>query len=226
MTNEKVIDRVKKLLALSTSSYQAEAENAILKAQELLLANGLSMADVSSGESTKTDKEVIHESVNKGTVCRWHEKLLAAVIAENFRCTAYFGTYDRTGQTFLKIMGLKEDVEVCKEVIEFTVRVADHMWLQYKRNNRIKGSLERRKGTFAVKNDYFRGFILGVKAKFAEQVQTKALILVKDPLVTQEERKLNLREGGKIRKSTAFNEDARAAGFRDGKNTDKHKYLS
>ncbi len=46
MENEKVLLKIKKLLALSNSSFEAEAASAAAKASELMLAYGLQAAQI------------------------------------------------------------------------------------------------------------------------------------------------------------------------------------
>lgn len=59
MTKEKVIDKVKKLLAMTESEYENEAESAMLKAQELLAKHQLTMKDI----DLDNDKSGVEENI-------------------------------------------------------------------------------------------------------------------------------------------------------------------
>lgn len=117
--NGKIIDKVKKLLALTGSPYADEAEAAMLKAQELLLKHGLTISEVETAEKP-TVKEVAGEEVSTGRKrSAWWEKILAGIIGDNFRCIAYY----RRKKPGFYFLGLKEDVEVAKEVFSYAVIV-------------------------------------------------------------------------------------------------------
>ncbi len=87
----KVIDKVRKLLALAGNNpSQEEAECAMLKAQEILLSNGLHMSDV---ETKDEAKEAVEDAVKVGTrIFTWHDHL-GNIVAENHRCKAYWNCY-------------------------------------------------------------------------------------------------------------------------------------
>ena len=57
----KVISKIQKLFARTESTFSAEAENALLKAQELMLKHGLTMEDIDL-QTPVNDKEVAEES--------------------------------------------------------------------------------------------------------------------------------------------------------------------
>lgn len=43
---DKIIDKIRKVLAMTKSNYREEAEAALLKAQQLMALHGLTMSDV------------------------------------------------------------------------------------------------------------------------------------------------------------------------------------
>jgi hypothetical protein len=142
--SRKVIDKVKKLLALTDSPYADEAEAAMLKAQELLLKHGLSISDIQINEEPA--KEVVDEKVLAGrSKISWWEKILSGIIGDNFRCVAYY----RRNEPNVYFIGLKEDVEVAKEVLSYAVIVIRHLSSQYVKANKVFCQNERK-----LKNDY------------------------------------------------------------------------
>ena len=79
----KIISRIQKLLSLSTSNFQGEAESALLKAQKLMLLHGLAGEDINpdiAAHEPIAEKEVQHSQTPL-----WHGKV-AVILASNFRC--------------------------------------------------------------------------------------------------------------------------------------------
>lgn len=228
MSNEKIINRVKKILARANSDHQGEAETAILMAQEILLKNGLTMEDVESIEEKDEKEAVDNEVTTRNKTLKWYEKHICVVIAKNFRCEAYMSSKSKNlsnRSTMLRLIGLKEDVTIAKEVISFTIRTAEALWKKYYKENNISDSRGKRY-TYAIKNDYFTGFIKGVETKLQEQVKEKALILVKDALVTQKFKELGMVRKTKTTKTTARRDDVVNAGYRDGRFASKGRYVT
>ena len=79
-TYAKIKDRIRKLLALSSSPHEAEAAAALAKAHELLLRHGLTMSEISTGESGIRELTV----VIKASIDPWEEKLLKCILSATF----------------------------------------------------------------------------------------------------------------------------------------------
>jgi len=88
MPTEKVIERIKKLLALADknkNSSAAEAESAAAKVQELLQDYGLSLAQVTASErnaDAMTDRE--KAETDRRAMYKWQRELMAALAKGNF----------------------------------------------------------------------------------------------------------------------------------------------
>lgn len=90
MKQKEIIIKIQKLLALSKSSNQNEAQNAMLKAQKLLIKYKLSLQEVESFSKENVKIEDFRtEQKFRGK--SWKSNL-AKVIADNFRCFMYFNT--------------------------------------------------------------------------------------------------------------------------------------
>ena len=109
----KILDRVKKLLALSTSSNVNEAANAAAAAQKLMLEHRLTEADVSDTQ----EGQMFELSMGAaGFDSRWKFVLVTAV-ARAFFCEAV-GL--RVGQRRkVRIVGGKEDVGIAAQVFRY-----------------------------------------------------------------------------------------------------------
>ena len=113
MERNKVLDRVKKLLALSTSSNVNEAATAAAAAQKLMLEHRLTEEDVSDTQ----DGQMFELSMGAaGFASRWKFVLVTSV-ARAFFCEAV-GL--RVGQRRkVRIVGRREDVEISARVFRY-----------------------------------------------------------------------------------------------------------
>ncbi|CAA7602008.1 Domain of unknown function DUF2786 [Acididesulfobacillus acetoxydans] len=173
----KIIEKIKKLLALSQSSNSYEAELAMLKAQELLVKHKLSLKAVKEFTAVNSD---IKDNVTQVTFtkAKWKARL-AGLIADNFGCYLYFQT-DRTHTVVF--FGREEDITVCNIVLEYALDCIASATRRLKYQHRSYGF-----STKGIENDYALGFIKGLRQKFEEQKkanQAWGLVLVKDQEVT------------------------------------------
>ena len=174
----KLVERIKKLLALSQSSNENEAHLAILKAQMLLAKHKLTMKEVNE---FKINNSSVKEKVSgiTFTKAKWKAHL-AQIIADNFGCYIYFKTYRSNKIVFL---GREEDALICNIVLEYAIdcinsNVQRIRYIFIKKGCSTKG----------VENDFALGFTTGMQHKFEEQKnknQECALILVKDNEVNE-----------------------------------------
>lgn len=214
MVSEKIIDKIRKVLALTKSTYQEEAHAALLKAQELMAQHGLTMAEIQQEEAQ--EKNVLDTCIYKKRRTTWYEKRLATVVGENFRCHAYTGI--GRGICFI---GLEQDVDIAKEVYLYALSTMIYLAGEYVKRSRkqiVKGN--------GLKNDYIIGFINGLKDKFKEQIESKgyALVLVKDALVVQTVNDKKLRKQ-KSKFTTSGVSDARITGYKDGRSFDEKRMM-
>jgi hypothetical protein len=195
--NIKLIDKIQKLLALSESSNENEAQAAMLKAQQLLIKHKLSIREVKEFRIYNSE---IKDKVSKITFtkAKWKANL-ASLIANNFGCYYYFKT---KGTHTITFFGREEDVIVCNIVLEYAVdcinSVVKKLRYQYIKNGYSTKGLE---------NDYAIGFIKGMNMKFEEQKQKNkewGLVLVKDSQVIEayENKKKGFK--GSVNTSTTF----------------------
>ncbi|ACV63259.1 hypothetical protein Dtox_2450 [Desulfofarcimen acetoxidans DSM 771] len=220
MVTERVINKIKKVLVLSNSPYPEEAKTAMLKAQELMLQHGLSMADVQF--ETKEDKEVVDQSVYEVNRITWWKQSLSLIIGDNFRCYPYIKRYSNV--TKVQFVGLQEDVELAKEVYLYAISVIEYLSVQYIKVHKEEIKINSRR----VKNQYILGFLDGLVDRFKKQVESNesfSLILVKDSLVEETYNKINLRKSKKSHITIEDNDHARITGYYDGNNFDANRKM-
>jgi hypothetical protein len=212
-TDIKIIDRVRKLLSLSTSSNVNEAQNAMLKAQELMIKNGLSMTDVSEIK----DKKVIDSSTDRVGRFPWYAYTLADVIADNFRCYSITSSNKKTRR--IQFIGLENDANAAIEVYNFAYFYLKEQIKYYKKEFIDNDGFVNKRALNSYGNDFARGFIEGLNDKFKKQVEDQewGLIMIKDEAVIKHYDDMKVKSGGRCSVSSSGSEKAWMAGYVVGK---------
>ena len=182
----KIKDTIRKLLALSNSPNENEAQSALLKAQELLARHHLTMADVEDAPASSVEEM---DGDKKAHRSPW-KRALASLIAHNFRCELYYRGHDSYKAIFV---GKEQDLAVCKEVYTAAIRFIDLYFAQYWNNEgkwNLNGTMRPLSDSIREKSSYAFGFMSGLKARFqAQKVQAEkegwGLVLVKDKDVVE-----------------------------------------
>ena len=205
MTNEKILNKIKNLLDLSTSSNEHEAKAAALKAQELMAKYDINPQSVV--DTTSYMDEISHIFVNddgKHSMKKW-KCLLASIIANNFRCKLYFH-----GNSVV-FYGYKRDAEIASEVFKFLFTAGNRLAVRYYNSYKKAG-----KSTRGVMNAYLRGFAAGVREDLEKQCTALMIITPKEVTDTFED----MTKGWKSKSSkmtSAHDVDAYNTGKKDGK---------
>ena len=217
MDNKDILLKVKKLLALAnnSSSYEGEATNAFLKAQELMVKHNLTMEEVTKDQKPAEAKA--DYSVSSGSNTAW-KVALAKILADNFKCEVL-----KCGSGFCFI-GMPEEVQLTISLFNLASDIMDKGMKKVRRNARKAGL-----NTSGIAGDYAAGFLDGLKAKFDEQVQKEGwgLILVKPDAVTQKRNQLSA--GKSIIKDKLGRKGNMAAydqGYQEGKNLNTNKQIT
>lgn len=220
---EKILDKINKILAKTqNNNSQEECEVAFLKAQEILLKNGLSMSDITT---TEEEKDVVQDGFEEIPKTEIKTKgCLAVIIADNFRCKFFvnINTINRKDKHVMTFIGLKSDVEIAKQVYTHVVDTLDNLtinfFLETKERIEKQSSAKYTMKDFKItKDSYTRGFIMGLDAKYKAQVKKNewALMLVPDKAVEEELKNQNTTTH-KLRKSKNRDNEATYKGFQDG----------
>lgn len=185
MEKEKIINTIKKHLAKAKDTAGTtipEAQAAMLKAQEMMAKHKISELEV-QGQATKPTN-VIEVRISDESRMWWKHNL-ANLIAKNFRCMLLRAVTDSAkGLHYFTLFGQEEDVEVAKEVYEYTENAVNLMSKRYRTKLRKQGcSID------GVRDDYIRGFIAGLTDKFEDQADDNpswALVMVGVPPIVKE----------------------------------------
>lgn len=197
----KVIDKIKKLLALSkNNSNSNEAQNSLLKAQELMAKYNISVSESDT-------EDITHISV--GCEHKWdlgYRHPLGIIIAKNFRCKMYFHGKKVT------FFGRDVDAKIAKEVFEYAYRFINTEGT--KRYDRAYKDGVKTKGVF---NSYALGFIEGLEEAFNEQCRALMIITPKDV----EDKYLEMSNGWGEKSSSVRASQADIESFFEGKSDGK-----
>lgn len=210
---DRIIERIQKLLALSTSSNPHEAALAAAKAQALLFRHNLSLATVQAGLAGSGAAGYIVDRFDIGGETTWRRMLLAAIARNNFcRAVAYRGTPD------VAIVGEPHNVRAVQALYGFLVgeirRLADWAWQERRRVGAV--ARERR-----WKRGFHHGAVQTIGARLAAQRETSAradraaaaLVVVKDRELDEAYRR-HFPEVGPARQAVVRSDDGYAAGTR------------
>lgn len=202
--NERLLDKVHKLLALGQSPHLHEAEAAVVKAQELLAKYNL---DLKGNNDTVYLTRILPQKRNS-------EKLRAiASIARTFFVYSIF-THSN-GSVYLELIGEKTNVEIAEYVAHFLDQKLDILWTQTQQENpQLKGQ--------ASKNSFFRGLSQGYLHK--TQTQSNALIKLEKQLIESAHRIYpNLRT---TKRAVTHHEMATQLGYKKSKHLNIHEGIA
>ena len=218
---EKILDRVKKLLALATSDNEHEAASAASAASELLQKYNLCIEDVS--EITAKDTTVIEEIVAEGNrMISWVYQLFRYVV-QSMECR----TLIHSGKLKkLVIVGTESNVKVAKLTLEYLFTVVENL---ARRNASGQGK--------AYANSYKLGVVEGIgyklrlRASAAKEAATGVATAVGTALVLRQSTAVAdhmARYTGtyKVAPSSITCHDAFGRGMVDGKDVGLDRQLS
>lgn len=161
--DEKLIAKIEKLLRLSSSNNEHEAQSAMMKAQELMAKHNIKMADVNPEEQPQ-------EKVETRTSERYREGWvgdLATIIAGNFRCRTLL-LYANKGNTYrVRFYGANDDAQICMQIFQYALEVVRS------RCKTMKGIFEETGKSFEYNDKlmYCHGFMQGLQKNFKEQIR-------------------------------------------------------
>ena len=170
----KVINKIEKLLALAGSNNENEARAAMVKAQELMAKYEIDRERVQG----KEQKERPVMSFSAGPYKDEWLNMVGCVIAENFRCRCVSVARRGAGASFrIRFYGYEEDAEICINIFNYAVKVIRKRFMVLRA---IYADAGRGFGN-DEKMNYVLGFCHGLEKNFEEQKaqsQSFALALV------------------------------------------------
>lgn len=169
--NNKIIERIEKLIALSGSNNENEAKAAMLKAQELM-----AKYEISRDQLEEKERPVV--GFTSGSFRDEWINMVSGVIADNFRCRSISIIRIGSGGAFrIRFYGYEEDAEICVNIFNYAIKVIR------KKFGVLRAIYTEAKREFGrnEKMNYVLGFCHGLSKNFEEQKkqsQSFALALV------------------------------------------------
>lgn len=160
MTDEKVIDRVRKLLRLARDkgATENEAANALAAAQALMLRHNITTVE----EGKEVHAIIQDDWIELGRSDKW-ERMIATSVAKLFNCRNMFKADGRLGHKFV---GKPDNIEVCREVFPWVCKQVDTLYKQGLRSFRTEfGSLSK-----ATRGEFRQTFKEGCALRIAHRV--------------------------------------------------------
>lgn len=169
-----VLRKIRKLMALSTSSNQNESEQAMIKSQQLLLKHHIDSRYIESKEEEKTFRKRILKQKKENAKMR-----SIAHILETFFITGIYSRGDN--HIYLEIIGSQVNIEIAEYVANFLETELDKLWFQAQKQANLKGMV--------AKNSFFLGIAKGycdkiqaLKREYTHEIQ-KAVTVIEKQLV-------------------------------------------
>lgn len=168
-----MVRKVKKLMALASSSNQFEAEQAMLKSQQLLLNHNIDVNSLGQEEEEIFClKRILKQKKDNAKL-----RSIASILQTFFVTTVYLRAGDHI---YLEIVGNRDSVDIAEYVGNFLDNELENLWNNAQKNNFIQGTV--------AKNSFFTGVALGYCDKVKSLKRThevsisKALMVIESKL--------------------------------------------
>ena len=165
---EKVIEKIRKLLAMTEENGASENEAMIaaLKAQKLMAEYNLTVADIDDKDA---ENEIVEVGIDAGTKYKWKYRL-ANIIAVNFCCKVYV-----VNKREIVFYGYKNHADIAGEVFSFLFNTGIKLSCNY-----YYRCMKEGRETVGVKNTFLNGFCDGIKEVLGQQCRALMLVTPKD----------------------------------------------
>ncbi len=160
---ENVKNKIKKLLALAERGSEHEAKIAAAKAQQLMAEYKFSQKAFMAAESKviKRVTDLYYTGYRNN-----YRNTLANSLSKFYCCNNYISTPKGSTKHYLALIGLEEDIQILESVLVFADSCVNDWFKEYKKTNGWKYSSEYLN---ALKNQYGRGFAIGLKELLGTQ---------------------------------------------------------
>jgi hypothetical protein len=216
---DKILTRVKLLLALAKSPNEHEAANAMRMANKYLLKYNLDLVELNSPPRFSTR----HLGKCSGRI-QEYEYTLARILQDHFfvmviwTCS-YDAASDRQGR-ILEISGTPENLEIAAYVHLYVMNLLEPLWKAHRKSTSTQGG---------TKLQYFAGLLRGLEEKLDKQKkelkEEHGLVWLGDPLLREYYRYLHPRIRTTYGSGTTRGEHYHA-GLRDGRQIQIHRGVS
>lgn len=169
-----ILRKVQKLMALATSSNENEAEQAMIKSQQLLLKHNIESKYIGGADEEKVFLKRIMKQKKENAKMRSIAQILETFFVSPVYCRA--GDY-----IYLEILGNAVNIEIAEYVASVLDVEMDKLWNQAKQHADLKGTV--------AKNSFFIGLAKGycnkiqaLKREYSSDI-ANALMVIEKKLV-------------------------------------------
>lgn len=131
MADEKMLDKIKKLLRLSESANEHEAKLAAERAAELMLKHKLTLQQVSDHDDAPPEEDMVRDRDVKPWM-QTEDKFIYPILGEFFFVHIVYSR--RPGQVTVNYLGRESDVAVARYVYDFLFQQFRSLFKQFKRD--------------------------------------------------------------------------------------------
>ena len=165
---DKIADKIQKLLNLAGNNpNEEEAQDALLKAQELMAQYNVDMEALGGKEKIKYSFEVSNVKANP------RARQLLNIIANAFACKALISAGRHCG-----FFGREDNAKAAKECMEFMHRTMERGINRVCKEHGLKSSAVA--GSSDIYNGYAAGFLSGLKETVDAQTVALAVVVTQD----------------------------------------------
>ena len=178
---ESIIDKIRKLMALSEDKDDDEAQAAILLAQRLIAKYNIEQDVV---ERDTSHRVTLYEA-DLDYAFNWYRLKLLSVICNNFKTYCSVNHYGPRLRR-LSIVGERVDVELAQNVFMYALAALEKCAKAFTELPDVKRKWKRKK---EMKEQYISGFIVGLHVKLETQKRASeemALALTIHPAITEQ----------------------------------------
>lgn len=147
MKNDAIVEKIVNLMKRAKGHDDAESQSSIALAQRLMLKHNISIEEVKQ-QSEKSEIKQSHLLMKR---VLWWQKMLAANVADHFRCKVMLG------HDGLYFVGMNDDADICRAIYDGAVA-----HIKYRRSQ-MKDATKEEKRSFIL------GFMAGLDEKLEEQ---------------------------------------------------------
>lgn len=181
--NDQIIKRIKKLLSLSQSHNENEAQLALVKAQELMIKHHINENQISFDEPPK----IIHLTTEYYFTNYKNFYLCDGIneLSDLYLCKVVFVRNKHSSKQYIKIIGNENDCRILQKVIGFIKSNVDG----WTRNLKKEYLLDDNQMINNCKNDYGIGFCRGLKSLLEMQrdrIQQEEGLVISTPKEAQD----------------------------------------
>jgi hypothetical protein len=178
---KRVYERVQKLMQLSASSNQHEAESAVSAAQRLLLKHNIEIAE------TEEEKHLSYRWIGTPRIrISLEEKLLSGILQDHFFVRGIWVQTLRVNSAkplrILEIVGSHQNIELADYTHQFLSRTLDELWATYRMTS--ESHLNGR----SVRNSFRIGVLMGFRKRLESESRghaEKGLIWLGDSAIDE-----------------------------------------